>query len=155
MTGRRPRVALAALALVVGAVSSGCGQGGEGGSGGEGGAPGGARAASTATVPGLPAAQVDDAVEGLCQAREEAGGDVNPARTTFYDRSHDPLHAIAGALEPVDRPLAGRLLEAKQAVEADLASPARAASLTADLDRLLEVTREALARLSVPSPPCP
>lgn len=130
-------VAVAALTILVG-----CGDG-------DGGSP------PAATVPGLPAPQVDDAVKGLCQAREEAGGDVNGARTTFYDRSHEPLHVVARALEPVDRPLAGRLLEAKEAVEADLASPSRAPALSADLDRLLEVTRASLSRLSVAAPSCP
>ena len=149
MTGCRHWVAFA-LAVVVGAVSSGCGEGES-----EGGAPGPAGSPAEVTVPGLPPGRVHDAVEGLCRARQEAGADVNAARTTFYDRSHEPLHAIAGALEPLDRPLAGRLLEAKQAVEADLANPARAPSLTADIDRLLEVTRAAVGRLSATSASCP
>jgi hypothetical protein len=80
---------------------------------------------------------------------------VKAARTTFYDRSHEPLHTIARALEPVDRPLAGRLFEAKEAVEADLSSPSRAPTLSRDLDRLLEVTRASLHRLSVDAPSCP
>ena len=108
---------------------------------------------STATVAGVPAARMEDAVLGLCQTRDTAATDVQSARTSFYDRSHEPLHALAAALEPIDRPLAARLLEAKEAVEAGLASGSPA--LTADVDRLLEATRASLVRLSAPSPGCP
>lgn len=108
---------------------------------------------STPTVAGVPAAGMEDAVLGLCLTRDTAATDVQSARTSFYDRSHEPLHALAGALEPIDRPLVARLLEAKEAVEAGLASGSPA--LTADVERLLEVTRASLVRLSASSPACP
>ena len=92
---------------------------------------------------------------GLCAARASAATDVNAARSTFYDRSHDPLHTLARDLEPVDRVLVARLLEAKEAVESDLRGERPAPSLGPDLDRLLEVTAQALARLSLPVPRCP
>ena len=114
----------------------------------------GSGAPAPTTLAILPAGQVEEAVAGLCQARAEADTDVNAARTTFYDRSHEPLHGIARALEPVDRPLVTGLLEAKVAVETDLGARTPAPTLTADLDRLLELTRASLARLSVASPPC-
>jgi len=105
------------------------------------------------TVAGLPAARADGAVLGLCQARAAAATDVQSARTAFYNRSHEPLHALARALEPVDRPLVARVLEAKEAVEAGLGSGSP--TLTADLNRLLDATRTSLTRLSVSSPDCP
>ena len=138
--------ALAALAVLAAAAIGGCG-----GDGGDGDA---APPQPQATVAGVAPRQVEEAVTGLCEARDEAESDVNSARTTFYDHSHEPLHGIARALEPVDRSMVSRLLEAKQAVEADLASPSPAPSLTADLDALLQVTRASLARLSVPPPSC-
>ncbi|HEX2192478.1 MAG TPA: hypothetical protein VHH09_04740 [Acidimicrobiales bacterium] len=101
------------------------------------------------------AATYGAAFEGLCAARAAAPTDVNSARTTFYDRSHDPLHSLARDLEPVDRVLAARLLEAKEVVESDLRGEPPPPSLAGDLDRLREVTGQALARLSHPVPPCP
>jgi hypothetical protein len=91
---------------------------------------------------------------GLCGTRGSAGTDMRLARTTFYDRSHDPLHSLAGDLEPVDRVLAARLLEAKEAVESGLRADRPPPSLGPDLDRLIEVTGQALARLSLPVPRC-
>ena len=107
----------------------------------------------TTAAPG--GAGYDAAFLGLCAARASAGTDVNSARSTFYDRSHDPLHSIARDLEPVDRPLAARLLEAKQAVESGLRPDPAPPSLGPDLDHLVEVTGQALVRLSRPVPRCP
>ena len=97
----------------------------------------------------------DAAFLGLCAARASVGADVKSARSTFYDRSHDPLHSIARDLQPVDRPLAARLLEAKEAVESGLRPDPAPPSLGPDLDHLVEVTGQALARLSLPVPRCP
>ena len=135
---RRGVRAVAAFSLVVAVAACGGGDG---------------DGSTAETVAGVPAAGMEDAVLGLCETRDTAATDVQSARTSFYDRSHEPLHALAGALEPVDRPLAARLLEAKEAVEAGLASGSPA--LTADVDRLLEATRAGLVRLSAPSPGCP
>ena len=143
MTARRvvaPRVVAAALlALLAGGA---CGDD-DGGSSGR------------SSVAGLPARDVDAAVRGLCRARAEAGTDVKSARTTFYDRSHGPLHDIARALEPVDHQQAALLLEAKATVEAHLDAEPAGPSLTAAVDRLLQVTRASLTRLSATPPPCP
>ena len=110
-------------------------------------------AAITTTAPG--GRGYDAAFLGLCTARASAGTDVKSARSTFYDRSHDPLHSIARDLEPVDRALAARLLEAKEAVESGLRPERPPPSLGPDLDRLVEVTGQALARLSLSAPRCP
>lgn len=94
--------------------------------------------------------------DGVCQAAAQAGGgDVEQARATFYDRSHDGLHDVAGRLDSVDRTLAARLLEAKQRVESGLDRRPPPASVVADLVALDSVTRDALDRLSVDTRPCP
>jgi hypothetical protein len=142
----RSVTALAAVALTLLAAASACGDDG-GGDADEGSPP-------ESTVAGVPPRQVEEAVAGLCEAREEAETDVKSARTTFYDRSHEPLHGIALALEAVDRAMVARLLQAKEAVEAGLAAPTPPPSLTGDLDVLVQVTRASLARLSVPPPSC-
>lgn len=147
---RRPRplapgiAALAAAAVLL----AGCG-----GDGSTSPATTATTAAPSATGPGAGVYQAS--LLGLCAARASADGDVNSARSTFYDRSHDPLHSIASDLAPVDRVLAARLLEAKEAVESALRADRPPPSLGPDLDRLVEVTGQALARLSLPVPRCP
>ena len=91
-------------------------------------------------------------VRGLCQARASAG-DPDQARRAFFDNAHQPLHELAAAAAAGDRVAAARLLEAKQAVEGDLAGdPAR---LGVDIDLLIEATRGALAAVGQPPPrPC-
>ena len=101
------------------------------------------------------AARLRDAAAGLCTARDEAGADVKRASTTFYDRSHDALHTLARALDPVDRAAAARLLEDKERVEADFREAAPPAALAADLDRLAQSTRSGLAALSISVAGCP
>lgn len=103
----------------------------------------------------VPATRLADSLQGICLARRQAAtGNIEPARRTFFDRSHDTLHLLALALEASDRQTAGNLLLAKQLVEADLeATPVRTA-LTQDLGRLAEVTRSGLARLEISTPPC-
>jgi hypothetical protein len=94
------------------------------------------------------------ALFGLCVARDQADHTPTRVRTTFFDRSHDTLHELARALEHVDRALTARLLEAKNAIEADLAVDQPPASLAADLDRLVVATRAGLRRLDEPAPGC-
>jgi hypothetical protein len=102
----------------------------------------------------VPVARMTDALENLCTAREEAPDRPRAAEARFFDRSHETLHVIARALEDVDRPLAGRLLEAKQKVEADFSGLASGDRVADDLGRLVEVTRAGLDRLAVPLPAC-
>ena len=89
-----------------------------------------------------------DAHAALC----EAAARPDQARALFFDRSHDALHTVAGMLEDTDRAQAARLLEAKQAVESDLAASARAAP--DDVLRLADVYRTSLGRLAIAAPPC-
>jgi hypothetical protein len=86
----------------------------------------------------------------LCSARALAGkGDV-PAATARFQDVHSDLHALASSLSDSDRAAAGRVLRAKQEVEADLAASAPSSDLAADLDTLARVVAEA-QRLAVPN----
>ncbi len=103
----------------------------------------------------VPATRLAEALQGVCLARTQAAAaDVEAARQTFFDRSHDTLHVLALALEAVDRAKAGELLLAKQLVESDLESNPVRTSLAQDLGRLGEVTRSGLARLEISTAPC-
>jgi len=97
-------------------------------------------------------------VGALCESLSLAPSDPGAAGTVFADRAHERLHDLARELEPEDRALTGQLLEAKQAVEADLDAagiPQDTAELAADLRRLADVTVAGLARLGVPVAGCP
>ena len=93
-------------------------------------------------------ARLVDAHAALCEAVAEPAR----ARTLFFDRSHDALHTVAGAVGDGDRALAARLLEAKQIVESELEAsrPGR----PEDLRRLADVYRTALGRLAITAAPC-
>ena len=76
--------------------------------------------------------------------------DPDAVRNVFFDRAHQPLHELAAETSRHDRATAARLLEAKQAVEADLDSPDR--SLDTDLDELLDAASDAIAASRRPAP---
>lgn len=101
----------------------------------------------------VPVRDLRDVVPGLCATGQAAS--QRAARAAFYDRSHAPLHQIVVAIEPTDRPLAGRLLEAMQRVEADLAGPEPPPERAADLAALVALTRRAFDRLSITTADCP
>lgn len=103
----------------------------------------------TLTVGGdrVAVATLVDAHAGLCEAAAQPG----EARALFFDRSHEPLHTVARALEDLDRAQAAQLLEAKERVESELGAR------QADRDRLLrlaDVYRASLGRLAITAPPC-
>lgn len=90
--------------------------------------------------------------QGLCVARARAARPA-AARDAFFDRAHQPIHELAAAVALTDRATAGRLLEAKQAVEHDLAG--NAPGLADDLDRLLVAASRAIVATGQPAPkPC-
>ena len=103
----------------------------------------------------VPVSRLQDAATALCTARDQAKADVKQASTTFYDRSHDALHTLARALDPVDRAAAARLLEDKERVETDFRRNASGSELAASLDALARSTRRGLAALSVEVTACP
>ncbi len=90
--------------------------------------------------------------QNLCQARAQAR-QPEAAREIFFDRVHQPLHELATETAGADRAAAAKLLEAKQAVERDLAHDPEA--LRGDLDRLAEATRRAIPATGRATPdPC-
>lgn len=96
-------------------------------------------------------------VASLCDAQDAAAtGDFESARTIFLDDVHARLHVLADRLSD-DRAIAARLLEAKQAVEADLDDdevggagvPASTEALARDLGELAAATTAGLGTLDV------
>lgn len=139
-SGARRRLLLAGAALAA-AVVAAAAMFGEG-------AVGAPDPSATTSAP----AQVHDR---LCAAlTAAAGGDLGTARASFQDRVHGPLHDLAAAATETDRAAAARLLEAKQRVEAALAS--NGDSLATDLAALAPTVRAALVAIGEPEPdPCP
>jgi hypothetical protein len=83
--------------------------------------------------------RVLDVGPGLCAAIGAAAkGDTNTARRAF-EEIHTPLHDLAQDEANRDRARSGRLLEAKQRVEADLTT-SPTTNLEADLRSLHAIT---------------
>lgn len=79
----------------------------------------------------------------LCEAQTRAtGGDVQGAARLWVDRVHGPLHPLAADASKKDRAVAGRLLRAKEAVEA--AWQAKPAEAPDGLAELAAATRAAV-----------
>ncbi len=133
---RRARTLLLSAALVL----SACG----------GGVTGPGRTVPPTTGATLSAATARQAVAALCRIAE--GLPRGRAEAAFYDRAHATLHLIAATVQPVDPAAAGRLLEAKYRVEADLR--AGGGGLTVHARLLAEATRQALDVLGLRVPGC-
>lgn len=95
----------------------------------------------------------DRAVSGLCEMRTNAG-DRDAAHRVFYDRSHEELHVIAAAAQLGDPAVAGRLLRAKELIEADLRPERFPGGLVRNLDALIGATRDALEAIGLEAPGC-
>jgi len=96
----------------------------------------------------------DRAVSGLCEIRTTHAKDRDAANRVFYDRSHEELHVIAAATQDEDPAVAGRLLQAKERVEADLAPKRLPGGFVRDLDALIAATRETLGTIGLEAPRC-
>ena len=94
-------------------------------------------------------------VAALCEARGHVLRDAGTAKAIFLDRAHDELHDLAGEVAEIDRSAAARLLEAKQAVEAELERRSSSADLAEELRALIASTRRALEVISGSAPSCP
>lgn len=96
------------------------------------------------TSPSTPSPTAGDTtLTQACGALNAAlAGELDVVRSTF---DHGPLHALAAAALKVDRGVAADLLEAKAAVESDLAAPATPnQAIVADFEALVTATAEAL-----------
>jgi hypothetical protein len=141
---RVSRRAIAACALAIALVAAACD--------GSSGTPAASPPPSGALGPVTPDAAAE-AVRGLCDMAGDPDRDA--AATTFFDRSHQTLHVLAAAAEVADRAAAARLLEAKQAIEADLREPVLPEAFGDHLDALLDATRGALDAIGLDAPACP
>jgi hypothetical protein len=137
--GRAQRAPVALAAALLALATAGCAASGPAG-------PAPAAAVAPADQP------LVDAVAALCVARKQATSTVPAARATFYDRSHDAMHALARRTESVDRPATARLLEAKNNVEQDFLYPRTWERLGDDLARLDDAARAALGVLRISTP---
>lgn len=173
MSRARRAVIVALAAVVSAATTSACGSSGSSG-GGTGSSSGTTASTSviansapitvTAGVEMIPVSRLVDGVAALCRAAVQAraagsGSDAVPsagaaAGATFFDGAHEVMHELARAVEQSDRASAARLLEAKEAVEADLSHHAAPPALAADLSHLFDAAVVGLGRLAIPAPPC-
>lgn len=94
-----------------------------------------------------------EAVDGLCQAREEAA-EAGRARATYDRRSRPGIDTAAQVLRRSNAGLASSLTTAVERVQSGLAAGSAMASLGDDLARLTELMREGLARLGVTTSAC-
>lgn len=100
-------------------------------------------------------ARLVDAVDGLCEAREEAAAAPTAAKATYDRRAHDVVDATAQALLSSYQLLASSITEVVGRLEAAMATEAARAALADDLARLIGLMREGLARLGVTTGACP
>lgn len=101
------------------------------------------------------AARLIDAVSGLCEARQQAPTTPAAARATYDRRSKYGVEATIQALRSSDAVLASAITEARDRVEADLATQPPAPTLADDLAHLSERMRRGLAALGVTTQACP
>jgi len=94
-------------------------------------------------------------VPALCRARDSARTDAGDSRRIFLDEGHAPLHVLADEVATTDRAAAADLLEAKQAVEADLEEEAIVTNdLERDLQALIDATIAASTALGEEAGTC-
>jgi len=93
------------------------------------------------------------AASGLCEASTGVDyGDIEGAESQFYDTVHQPLHDLAAEVSEVDRVIAARLLEAKEAVESGFDTDP--AGLGEELRSLISAVDESLIAIGDDPPPC-
>lgn len=93
------------------------------------------------------------AASGLCEASAGVDdGDIEGAESQFYDAVHQPLHDLAAEVSEVDRVIAARLLEAKEAVESGF--DGEPAGLGGALRSLVSAVDESLTAIGHDLLPC-
>ena len=103
----------------------------------------------------IDAARLLEAVDGLCEARQEAAAEPTAAKATYDRRAHDVVDATAQALLSSYELLASSITEVVGRLEAAMATDAARAAMADELARLTGLMREALARLGVTTEACP
>ena len=95
---------------------------------------------------------VDD-LSDLCGAVAD-GVELSEQESSFFDRAHDAVHELATRATDSDPGVGGRLLEAKQKIEAEFTEhfddplPARS------FDRLIDATNDALTEVDLENVSC-
>lgn len=108
--------------------------------------------AGCSTAADTPDDEATSAGQALCEA---AGEDSLDGAHAAFARAHDGLHTLARDLQDDDqREVAALLLEAKGAVETDVADNEPLETLSPHLDELLETVDAATTALDRPAPPC-
>jgi hypothetical protein len=93
------------------------------------------------------------AASGLCEASARGEeGDIEGAEAQFYNTVHQPLHDLAAEVSEVDRVIAARLLEAKEAVESGFETDP--AGLGEALRSLISAVDESLTAIGHDPQPC-
>ena len=105
-----------------------------------------------ASPPATTIGETDAMVAELCAVLNAASADELEAAQSTFD--HRPLHTLADTVADIDRGVAASLLEAKEAVEADLSAPAvDGAALVSDLNALVAATADAVVATGAQRPP--
>lgn len=114
----------------------------------------GCAAGSAERAPDPPRNRYRSALTAVCAAASEArAGDLPAARQAFYDTAHQALHELAADAASTDRPVAARLLEAKESVETGFSSPPAPAELASHLDALSVAAGDAITTATGTRPP--
>jgi type II secretory pathway predicted ATPase ExeA len=109
-------------------------------------------AVSGSATPSRPALGLSASSSGVCQAMI-ALPDLSAAEHAFTNVAHDALHRLA-ADPRLGRPIAARVLEAMQKVEADFSRSSDVVALTGDLRELQASADTALRAIGEEVPGC-
>lgn len=108
-------------------------------------------------VPGHPAtsrADLATALQALCTVAAQARTDATTASDTFTNDAHEALHIVAGAVADTNRAVAGRMLIAKERVEADFEHTTAPNVIVRDVARLILAVQRAAPIVGVTAPRC-
>ncbi|MDQ4098710.1 MAG: hypothetical protein M3144_12700 [Actinomycetota bacterium] len=103
----------------------------------------------------VPVSRFTKAVAALCLARQQARTDTAAARRTYFGRADGSIRLALRALGSNRQQAARALADARERVAADFAARPPSAGLFENLGLLVEATRAGLARVAVPTRPCP
>ena len=102
------------------------------------------------------AAEPDPLVDDLSDLCRAVADDVELAdqESAFFDRAHDAVHELATRATESDPGVGGRLLEAKQKIEAALTETFDDALPARSFDRLIDATNDALTEVDLETVSC-
>lgn len=98
--------------------------------------------------------RADDAMTALCDLAGRRVG-RSEVRQAFFTRAHETIHEVAAAAEAIDPAAAGRLLQAKFAVEGVLQDPGSPGHLARLARELAAALAAALGVIGLQAQACP